>query len=139
MRWRPALAIALYAAFWLAVLFGYLRVNDSGAGYELLRVLAVVAPALALGLFVNRWWVVAAGLVFLFAAALPERSTVDGSGIDVTLTGTYDVSLTEALELLAVTTPWLLIGVAARRYAAGRAGAAAGASAAGSEPAGGTP
>jgi len=133
MRWRPALALALYAAFWLAVLFGYVRVNDSGAGYELLRALAVVVPALALGLFVNRWWVLAAGLVFLLAAALPERTTIDGSGIDVTLTGTYDVSLEEALELLAVTTPWLLLGVLGRRYAASRAAGA------GSEPAGGTP
>jgi hypothetical protein len=139
MRWRPALATALYAAFWLAVLFGYVRVNDSGAGYELLRALAVVVPALALGLYVNRWWVVAAGLVFLFAAALPERTTLDGSGVDVTLTGTYDVSLSQALELIAVTTPWLLIGVAARRYATSRVGDSATEGPAGSEPAGGTP
>src|SRR3954470_21279038 len=134
MRWRSLLAMALYAAFWLAVLLGYVRVNDSGAGYELLRVLAVVVPALALGLFVNRWWVVAAGLVFLFAVTLPERTTIDGSGIDVTLTGTYDVSLEEALELLAVTTPWLLLGVLVRTVAAARA-----VSGAASEPADGTP
>jgi hypothetical protein len=133
MRWRPALAIALYAAFWLVVLFGYVRVNDSSAAFELLRALAVVVPALALGFVVNRWWVVAAGLVFLLAVVLPERSTIDGNGVDVTLTGTYGVSLTQALELLAVTTPWILIGVAARHYAAARASAAA------SEPAGDTP
>jgi hypothetical protein len=131
MRWRPALATALYAAFWLVVLFGYVHVNDSGAGYELLRALAVVVPALVLGLYVNRWWVVAAGLVFLLAAALPERTTVDGSGIDVTLTGTYDVSLKQALELLAVTTPWILLGVLSRRRKTRRS--------AGSVPAGGTP
>ena len=115
MRWRPALAIALYAAFWLLILFGYVRVNDSSAGYVLLRALAVVLPAFALGLYVNRWWALAAGLVFLLAVPLPERSTIDGSGIDVTLTGTYDVSFTEALELLAVTTPWIVLGVFARR------------------------
>jgi hypothetical protein len=135
MRWRPALAIALYAVFWLAVLFGYLRVNDSGAGYELLRAAAVLLPAFALGMYVNRVWVVAAGLVFLLAAVLPERSTIDGNGIDVTLTGTYGVSFTEALELIAVTTPWLLLGVAARRYRAARASGARAAS----EPAAGTP
>src|SRR3954471_9690188 len=98
MRWRPTLAIALYAAFWLVVLFGYVRVNDSSAAFELLRALAVVLPAFALGAFVNRWWAVAAGLVFLLAAVLPERSSIDGSGVDVTLTGTYGVSLTQALE-----------------------------------------
>jgi hypothetical protein len=114
---RAAIAIALYALFWLAALFGYLG-GDLG---EPLRALAVVAPALALGLYVNRWWAVAGGLVFLLAVPLPERSTIDGAGIDVTLTGTYDVSLTEALELIALTTPWVLIGVAARRYAATRA------------------
>jgi hypothetical protein len=104
-----------YGAFWIAVLFGYLRVDDSGAAYEVLRVLAVVVPALALGVFVNRWWVVVAGLVFLFATILPERSVIDGSGVDVTLTGDYSVTLKEALELIAVTTPWLLLGVIARR------------------------
>jgi hypothetical protein len=117
---RQALAIALYVALWIAVLFGYLRVDDTGAGYAVLRAVAIVAPALALGAFVGRWWVVLAGLVFLLAVPLPERSTIDGSGVDVTLTGVYDVSLEDALELIAVTTPWVLLGVLARRYAAGR-------------------
>jgi hypothetical protein len=133
MRWRPVLAMTLYAAFWLVVLFGYVTVDSSGALYELLRALAVVVPALALGLLVNRWWVVAAGLVFLLAAALPERTTIDGNGVDVTLTGVYDVTFREAIELMALTTPWVLMGVLARRYAAARSS-----SAGGSEPADGT-
>jgi hypothetical protein len=112
--------MVLYAAFWIAVLFGYITVDRSSDLYEPLQVLAVVVPAVALGLLVNRWWVVAAGLVFLLAVPLPERTTIDGSGIDVTLTGVYDVSFREALELIAVTTPWLLLGVIARRYAARR-------------------
>jgi hypothetical protein len=112
---RRGLAIAVYAAFWLAVLFGYLRVDSGDALYEPARALAVVVPALALGLVVNRWWAVAAGVVFLLAAALPERTSIDGNGVDVTLTGVYDVSLTEALELIALTTPWVLLGVLSRR------------------------
>jgi hypothetical protein len=118
MTWQRAAAIAAYAVLWLAILFGYLHVNDSGAGYQLLRALAVVLPALALGLYVSRWWVVLAGLVFLFASVLPERTTIDGAGVDVTETGVYGVTLTQALELIAVTTPWLLLGVLLRRRAA---------------------
>src|SRR4051794_22442217 len=120
MRWRPTLAMALYAVFWLVVLFGYVRVNDSSVAFELVRALAVVVPALALGVVVNRWWAAGAGIVFLLAAALPERTTIDGSGIDVTLTGTYSVSLTQALELVAVTTPWILLGVLSQRWRARR-------------------
>jgi hypothetical protein len=118
-----AAAIALYAAFWLAALFGYLGVGRSSSLYELLRALAVVVPALALGLVVGRWWAVLAGLVFLLAAALPERSSIDGSGVDVTLTGVFDVSVREALELIALTTPWVLMGVLARRLVAARSAA----------------
>jgi hypothetical protein len=117
-------AVAVYAAFWLAVLFGYVTVDSSGALYELLRGLAVVVPALALGMLVNRWWVMLAGLVFLLAAALPERTAIDGNGVDVTLTGIYDVSLGEGIELIALTTPWMLMGLLARRYAAARRGLA---------------
>src|SRR4051812_29188721 len=117
---KQVLAIALYVAFWLAVLFGYLTVDDSGAVYEALRALAILVPALALGAAVGRWWVVLAGLVFLLAVLLPERITIDGSGIDVTLTGVYDVSLREALELIALTTPWVLLGVLARQLTAPR-------------------
>jgi hypothetical protein len=112
---RRGLAIAVYAAFWLAVLFGYLRVDSGDALYEPARALAVVVPALVLGLVVGRWWAIAAGLVFLVAAALPERTSIDGAGVDVTLTGVYEVSLTEALELIALTTPWIALGVLARR------------------------
>jgi hypothetical protein len=119
-----AVAIAGYVAFWLAALFGYLHVDSSAPLYEPLRALAVVVPALALGLLVNRWWVVAAGLVFLLAAALPERTTLDGSGVDVSLTGVYGVSIREALELAALTTPWVLMGVLVRRFAAARRGLA---------------
>jgi hypothetical protein len=123
--------MVLYAAFWLAVLFGYVNVDSSSALYEPLRALAVIVPALVLGLVVNRWWVVAAGLVFLLAVPLPERATIDGTGIDVTLTGVYDVSLGDALELVALTTPWVLLGVTVRRHARRPS--------AGSEPAAGTP
>jgi hypothetical protein len=114
---RTAVAIGVYACFWIAVLFGYLSVDSSGGLYDVLRALAIVVPALALGALVGRWWVVLAGLVFLLAVPLPERTTLEGSGIDVTLTGVHDVSLNEALELIALTTPWVLLGVIARRRA----------------------
>jgi hypothetical protein len=114
-RHVPLAALLLYIAFWLAVLFGYLRVDSTNDLYEPLRVLAVVVPATLLGLAVGRWWAILAGLVFLLAAALPERNAISGSGIDVTLTGTYGVSLVHALELLALTTPWVLLGVISRR------------------------
>jgi hypothetical protein len=114
-RRLPLVAVLVYAAFWLAVLFGYLRVDSSNALYEPLRVLAVVVPALVLGFVVARPWVVLAGLVFLLAAALPERDAIAGSGIDVTLTGTYGVSITTALKLVALTTPWVVLGVISRR------------------------
>src|SRR6476469_6938936 len=100
-RHLPLLAVVAYAAFWLAVLFGYLRVDSSNALYEPLRVGAVVVPALVLGFVAGRPWAVLAGLVFPLAAALPERDAIAGSGIDVTLTGTYGVLITTALELLA--------------------------------------
>jgi hypothetical protein len=125
---RTTVAVGVYAFFWIAVLFGYLTVDSSSALHDVLRALAVVLPAVALGALVNSWWVVLAGLVFLVAVPLPERTTIDGSGIDVTLTGVYDVSLREALELIALTTPWILLGVLGRRRASAR-----------SERAGGTP
>jgi hypothetical protein len=123
---RTAAAIGLYACFWLAVLFGYLTVDGSGTLHDAAGVLAVVVPALALGALANRWWVVLAGLVFLLAVPFPERSAVDGTGVDVTLTGTYDVSLADALELIALTTPWILLGVLGRRRASARSGRADG-------------
>ena len=120
------MAIGVYVCFWIAVLFGYLTAGGSGTLHDLVSVLAVVLPALALGLVVNRWWAVLAGLVFLLAAVLPERTTIEGSGIDVTLTGVYDVSLREALELIALTTPWVLFGVLGRRRLSARSGQAGG-------------
>ncbi len=104
-------AVCGYAAFWLAVLFGYVHVDSSNALYEPLRVLVLVVPALVLGFVVGRPWALLAGLVFLLAAALPERDAIAGSGIDVTLTGTYGVSIGTALKLLALTTPWVLLGL----------------------------
>lgn len=129
-------AAVLYVAYWLAVLFGYVRLDSadfSDGVFELLRALAVLLPPLALGFVVGRPRAVLAGVVFLFSALLPERTLVSGDGVDVTLVGTYGVSLGQALELVAVTTPWMLLGLLARRYAGSRAAAAA------SEPAGGTP
>src|SRR4051812_19704503 len=114
---KPAV-VALYVVYWLAVLFGYLRLDSSdfaGAVFEFLRALALILPALALGFAVGRWRAVFAGAIFLFAVLLPERTVVDGNGVDVTLIGTYGVSLKEALALLAVTTPCVLLGVMARR------------------------
>jgi hypothetical protein len=114
----PGVATVLYVVYWLAVLFGYLRLESSdfsGAVFELLRALALLLPPLALGFAVGRVRAVLAGLVFLFAILLPERQVVDGNGVDVTLIGNYGVSLKEALALLAVTTPCILLGVALRR------------------------
>ena len=117
-RWVTWVAVIAYCLFWLAVLFGYLRI-DSGdlpdVVFELLRAVSVVLPALLLGFLVGSWRAVLAGLVFLFAALLPERSLVQGSGVDVVLLGNYDVSFGEALGLIAVTTPCVILGVAARR------------------------
>lgn len=116
----PAVAVALYVAFWLAVLFGYLRVDSADDLYDLLRVIAVMVPAVVLGVAVGRWRAVLAGLVFLVAATLPDRTAIEGTGVDVTETGIYGVSLGEALELLALSTPWVVLGVIARRFAASR-------------------
>jgi hypothetical protein len=117
-RWVTVVATIAYCLFWLAVLFGYLRV-DSGdlpdVVFELLRAISVVLPGLALGFLVGRWRAVLVGAVFLFAALLPERTLVEGTGVDVTLLGTYGVSLGEALGLILVTTPCVILGVAARR------------------------
>src|SRR3954464_8705881 len=114
----PRVALVLYVAYWIAVLFGSIRLDSadfSGAAFELLRAAAVVLPALALGFLVGRWTAVLAGLLFPVAVALPGGTVVDGNGVDVTLIGTYDVSLKEALALIAVTTPCVLLGVALRR------------------------
>jgi hypothetical protein len=114
----PVVAVTAYVVFWLAVLFGYLRIDSSDLPdlvFEILRGVSVVLPALALGFLVGRWRATLAGLVFLFAALLPERTVVDGSGVDVTLLGTYGVSLGEALGLIIVTTPCVIAGVAVRR------------------------
>jgi hypothetical protein len=111
------LAVAAYCVFWLAVLFGYLRVDSSDvsdAVFQTLRGAAVVVPAFALGFFVGRRWAVLAGLVFLFAALLPDRSVVSGTGVDVTLLGDYGVSLSRALGLIALTTPCVIAGLIAR-------------------------
>src|SRR4051794_9653891 len=114
----PRIALALYVVYWIAVLFGYLRLDSadfSSGVFELLRAAALVLPALALGFAVGRWRAVLVGLVFLLAVPLPDRTVVSGNGVDVTLIGTYGVSLKEALALLAVTTPCVLLGVALRR------------------------
>jgi hypothetical protein len=119
----PRAAIALYVVYWIAVLFGYVRLDSTDFAdgvFELLRGAAVALPAFALGVLVGRPRAVASGLVFLVAAVLPEHTVIDGNGVDVTLVGVYGVSLGQALELIAVTTPWLLLGVLARRYAVGR-------------------
>src|SRR3954452_8412374 len=111
-------AVALYVAYWLAVLFGYLRLDSadfSDGVFELLRGAALVLPALALGVLVGRPRAVLAGVVCLVAIALPERTAGDGNGVDVTLIGTYGVSWKEALALAALTTPCVILGVVARR------------------------
>jgi hypothetical protein len=113
-------AVVAYCLFWLAVLFGYLRVDSgdvSDALFQTLRGAAVVLPAFALGFAVGRRWALLAGLVFLFAALLPDRQAVDGTGIDVTLLGTYGVSLGRALGLIALTTPCIIAGLIARGMA----------------------
>jgi hypothetical protein len=111
-------AVALYFVYWLAVLFGYLRLDSadfSDVVFQLLRAAAVLLPALALGFAVGRWQAVFAGAIFLFAVPLPDRTVVDGNGVDVTLIGTYGVSIGEALALLAVTIPCVVLGVVLRR------------------------
>jgi hypothetical protein len=106
-----------YAAFWLAVLFGYLRVDSrdvSDALYQTIRGAAVVLPAFLLGVIAGRWWAVLGGLVFLLAAALPERVVVDGGSVDGVLLGNYGVSLGRALALIGLTTPCVIAGLIAR-------------------------
>jgi hypothetical protein len=110
-------AVAVYCLFWLGVLFGYLRVDSgevSDAVFNTLRGAAVVLPAFALGFAVGRRWAVLAGLVFLLAALLPDRSVVSGTGVDVTLLGDYGVSIGRALALIALTTPCVIAGLIAR-------------------------
>jgi hypothetical protein len=112
-------------AYWVAALFGYVRIDSSDLPnglFELLRAAAVLLPALAFGFAVGRFRAVLAGLVFLVAAGLPAHTVIDGQGVDVTLVGTYGVSLREALVLIAVTTPCVIAGVALRmmRRAPGR-------------------
>jgi hypothetical protein len=117
-RGVPKAAVALYVVYWIAVLFGYVRLDStdfSNGVFEVLRAAAVALPALALGYAVGRWRAVLSGLVFLAAVVLPERTVTDGNGIDVTLIGTYGVSIKEALALIAVTTPCVIAGVAIRR------------------------
>jgi hypothetical protein len=118
--WLSGAAIVAYAAFWLAVLFGYLRLDPhdvSDAVYQTLRGAAVVLPAFVLGFLIARWWAVLAGLLFLLAAILPERVVVDGGSVDGVLLGDYGVSLGWALALIALTTPCVIAGVMARRSA----------------------
>lgn len=118
MAGARGVAVALYVAYWFAVLFGYLRLDStdfSSGVFDLLRAAAVVLPALALGFVVGRGRAVLAGILFLIAIPLPDHTVVSGNGVDVTLIGTYGVSLTEALALLAVTTPCVVLGVALRR------------------------
>src|SRR3954468_3610057 len=115
--WLSAAAMVAYAAFWLAVLFGYLRVDShdiSDALYQTIRGAAVVVPAFVLGLVVGRWWAVLGGLVFLLAAVLPERIVTDGGAVDAVLLGNYGVSLGRALALIALTTPCVIAGLLAR-------------------------
>src|SRR3954468_13817338 len=116
-RWLSVVAMVAYAAFWLVVLFGYLRVDSldiSDALYQMIRGAAVVVPAFVLGLVVGRWWAVLGGLVFLLAAVLPERIVVDGGSVDAVLLGNYGVSLGRALALIALTTPCVIAGLLAR-------------------------
>jgi hypothetical protein len=110
-------AFVAYCAFWLAVLFGYLRVEPqdmSVAVYDTIRGAAVVLPAFVLGFVVGRRWALLAGLVFLLAAALPERQVFTGGAVDGILLGDYGVTLLKAVELLALTTPCVIAGLIAR-------------------------
>ena len=112
-----AVAVAAYCVFWLAVLFGYLRVDPhevSDAVYQTLRGAAVVLPAFLLGFAVGRRWAVLGGLVFLLAAALPEHQVFTGDAVDGVLLGNYGVSLGKALALIALTTPCVIAGLMAR-------------------------
>ena len=115
--WVSAVAVVAYCAFWLAVLFGYLRVDShdvSDVVYQTIRGATVVIPAFLLGFVVARWWAVLGGLVFLLAAVLPERTVVDGGSVDAVLLGDYGVSAERALALIALTTPCVIAGLMAR-------------------------
>jgi hypothetical protein len=115
--WVAAVAIAAYCIFWLAVLFGYLRLDPhdvSDPVYQTLRGAAIVLPAFVLGFVVARWWALLAGFVFVLAAVLPERVVVDGGSVDAVLLGDYGVSLGRALALIALTTPCVIAGLVAR-------------------------
>src|SRR5436190_21082285 len=96
-----AAAVAAYCVFWLAVLLGYLRLDPqdvSDAVYQTLRGAAVVLPAFLLGFVVGRRWAALAGLVFLLAAALPERQALPGGAADGGLPGGLGRSIGPALE-----------------------------------------
>ena len=115
--WVAGLAVGAYCVFWLAVLFGNLRVDSSDvsdAVYQTVRGAAVVLPAFVLGFVVGRRWAVLGGLVFLLAAVLPERTVVDGGSVDAVLLGDYGVSLGRAVALIALTTPCVIAGLLAR-------------------------
>jgi hypothetical protein len=115
-----AAAVAACCAFWIAVLFGYLRVGQhdvSDAVYQALRGAALVLPAFLLGFAVGRRRAVLAGLVFLVAAALPEREVFSGGTVDGVLLGDYGVSIGRAVALIALTTPCVIAGLMARGMA----------------------
>ena len=100
--WIAVVAVGAYCVFWLAVLFGYLRLDPhdvSDAVYQTVRGAAVVLPAFVLGFVVGRRWAVLAGLVFLLAAALPAREVFTGDAeIDTGRVGS-DGSRTSVLEI----------------------------------------
>src|SRR5436190_20285586 len=115
--WIAAVAVGAYCVFWLAVLFGYLRLDAhevSDAVYQTVRGAAVVLPAFVLGFVVGRRWAVLAGLVFLLAAALPAREVFTGDASDGVLPGDYGVSFGRALALIGLTTPCVIAGLLAR-------------------------
>jgi hypothetical protein len=115
-----AVAIGLYVLYSTAVLFNYLpldRADVPELPRELYYALTLGAPAVLLGLAVGHWWAPLAGVVFL--ALLPfERTVHEGPSGDITLIRVYNVTLGDALLLLVLTTPCVIVGVMARKLAA---------------------
>lgn len=126
MALRPLIATVLFAAYWLAIVWGFFD-PDRGEWplptRELFYGLVVFLPCAVVGVIHGRWWAPTVTLVFLVAVVLPERcvTTQDFDVITTRCSGLDEPG--ELVELLVLTVPSVLAGVVAVKLA-GRARAA---------------